>query len=79
MSANNAGRRNSRGRNIQGDTDNQDTVQDPYISSTVFIPSFTVTKPRIRTIRADCVGLFYPLPSTTYSSCTFVILLCSIA
>lgn len=69
MNANNARRRNSRARNTQGD------IQDPYISSTVRIPHQTITKPRIRNIRTDCIGLFHPLTSTYPSRSLFPLLL----
>lgn len=43
-------------------------IQDHSVSTTTLAPYFPVTKPRIRYWRADCIGLFYPIPSTYLTS-----------
>lgn len=49
---------NSRAQETQGE------VQDPSVSSTVRILHQTITRPRIRNIRPDSIGLYYPILST---------------
>lgn len=47
-----------------GQRKNTGYIQDPSVSTTTLDTYFPVTKPRISNWRADCIGLFYPIPST---------------
>lgn len=50
----------NRRNNYRAPLDQGDKIQDPSVSSTANI------QPRIRCIRTDCIGLYFPVPSTYF-------------